>query len=43
MNIMTLNIRGTGETHKVEWIRKLKHTQKVDFIGIQETKGIRSL
>lgn len=38
MNCMSLNIRGVGETHKVEWIRKLKFANNVDFIGLQETR-----
>ena len=38
MNIMTLNIRGIGEPNKIDWVRKLKFTKKIDFIGIQETR-----
>ncbi|XP_023744854.1 uncharacterized protein LOC111893012 [Lactuca sativa] len=38
MNFMTLNIRGIGDSKKIEWIRKLKLTQSIDFICIQETR-----
>lgn len=38
MNALSLNIRGIGESYKVEWIRKLKHVHQIDFIGIQETR-----
>lgn len=35
---MTLNIRGINESRKVDWIRRLKITHKLDFIGVQETR-----
>ncbi|XP_052622324.1 uncharacterized protein LOC128127692 [Lactuca sativa] len=35
---MTLNIRGIGESHKVDWVRKLKFSQNVDFICLQESR-----
>ena len=37
MNVMSLNIRGVSESHKIDWIRDLKSKNKIDFIGIQET------
>lgn len=37
MNCLCLNIRGCGDSHKIEWIRNLKNSHKIDFIGIQET------
>nr|KAJ0222743.1 hypothetical protein LSAT_V11C200067800 [Lactuca sativa] len=37
MNILSINIRGLSQAHKVEWIRELKNKQKVEFIGVQET------
>lgn len=38
MNCLCLNIRGYGETHKIEWIRRLKDSHNIDFIGLQETR-----
>lgn len=38
MNLITLNIRGIGESCKIEWIRDLRQRYKDDFIGIQETR-----
>lgn len=38
MNCMSLNIRGMGEKDKLEWVRRLKTSQKLHFIGIQETQ-----
>lgn len=37
MNCLSLNIRGCGDSHKIDWIRKLKNLYKIDFIGLQET------
>lgn len=37
MNCLSLNIRGIGEEGKVSWVRRLKTTNKINFIGIQET------
>nr|KAJ0216168.1 hypothetical protein LSAT_V11C300131450 [Lactuca sativa] len=37
MNCLSLNIRGCGKTHKIDWIRRLKTSQNVDFIGLHET------
>ena len=31
-------MRGCGEQHKIDWLRRLKNTQKPDFIGLQETR-----
>lgn len=38
MNIMSLNIRGMGDSNKVVWINKIKNAHKIDFIGLQETR-----
>lgn len=38
MNLMTLNIRGIREAKKFDWIRNMKFSQGVDFMGIQETR-----
>lgn len=38
MNALSLNIRGVGESHKVDWIRRLKQVHMIDFIGIQESR-----
>lgn len=38
MNCLSLNIRGCGETHKLDWLRRLKQCQKIDFMGLQETR-----
>nr|KAJ0203195.1 hypothetical protein LSAT_V11C500272210 [Lactuca sativa] len=32
-----LKIRECRETHKIKWVHRLKNSQKVDFIGLQET------
>ena len=37
MNCLCLNVRGCGDSHKIDWIHRLKISQKVDFIGLQET------
>lgn len=42
MNAISLNIRGISEIHKVDWIRKIKMSHKIDFIGIQETHVVDS-
>lgn len=36
MNIIYLNIRGIGESHKVEWVNRLKQNFNLMFCGIQE-------
>lgn len=38
MNIMTLNIRGLGEKHKVDRVCRLQSEHKLCMIGIQESK-----
>lgn len=38
MNLITLNIRGLGEKHNFEWVRRLTNEHKLCMIGIQETK-----
>ena len=38
MNIMTLNIRGLGEKHKVDWVPRLRNLYKLCMICIQESK-----
>ncbi|XP_052623650.1 uncharacterized protein LOC128128957 [Lactuca sativa] len=38
MNLMTLNIRGIGETAKAEWVCRLKRNQRLSLIAIQETQ-----
>lgn len=38
MNFLSLNIRGCGESHKIDWLYKLKHSHKADFICLQETR-----
>lgn len=35
MNCLSLNLRGCGESHKIDW---LKHSHKADFICLQETR-----
>lgn len=37
MNCLGLKIRECRETHKIKWVHRLKNSQKVDFIGLQET------
>ncbi|XP_023758613.1 uncharacterized protein LOC111907053 [Lactuca sativa] len=37
MNCLCLNVRGCGVSHKIDWILRIKNSQKVDFVGIQET------
>lgn len=38
MNCITLDVRGLGEDHKVNWIQTLKYRYKISFFGIQETQ-----
>ncbi|KAL4592069.1 hypothetical protein LXL04_005050 [Taraxacum kok-saghyz] len=38
MNCLSLNIRGCGESHKIEWLQRIKNTQKPDVICLQETR-----
>lgn len=38
MNCITLNVRGVGEDHKVNWIQRLKYIYKISVFGIQETQ-----
>ena len=40
MNLMSLNIRGVSESHKVNWIKELKLKHHIDFVGIQETHQV---
>lgn len=37
MNLLSINIRGFSQSHKVEWIKELKTKQKIDFRSVQET------
>lgn len=37
---MTLNVRGIGEEAKVNWVRRMKHLHKANFVGLQETQLI---
>nr|KAJ0203968.1 hypothetical protein LSAT_V11C500292530 [Lactuca sativa] len=38
MNCLSLNVRGIGETHKVNWVKRLKVRNRSSFVGIQETQ-----
>lgn len=38
MNIMTLNIRGLGEKHKVDWVHRLRMEHNLCMIGILDSK-----
>lgn len=40
MNCLSLNVRGVGETHKVNWVRRLKERYNTPFVGLQETQLI---
>lgn len=35
---MSVNIRGMGEQHKLDWIRRLRQVNKVALVCIQETQ-----
>lgn len=43
MNIVSLNIRGLGETRKRDWVQSLCRLHKASFFGLQETHLDRSL
>lgn len=38
MNLMSLNIRGVGNPHKLDWVNRLRREHKLTFCGIQETR-----
>ncbi|KAJ0519996.1 putative RNA-directed DNA polymerase [Helianthus annuus] len=38
MNILSVNLRGVGNSRKLDWIRGLKTSNKVHFLAIQESK-----
>ncbi|XP_021995662.1 uncharacterized protein LOC110892828 [Helianthus annuus] len=38
MNYLSVNLRGVGDSRKVEWVRGLKTTHGAHFVAIQETK-----
>lgn len=38
MNLVTLNCNGIGRDSKREWIRRICYGNKINFIGIQESK-----
>ena len=38
MNFLSLNIRGAGSSTKMEWVRRLKRTHKLQFLAFQETQ-----
>lgn len=38
MNILSLNIRGVGESVKADWVKGIKTSNGIHFIAIQETK-----
>ena len=38
MNVLSLNIRGMGEPHKLSWLRRLRSEHKLSFCCIQETQ-----
>ncbi|XP_076936084.1 uncharacterized protein LOC143603041 [Bidens hawaiensis] len=40
MNLLSINIRGVGESKKADWIRGLKTCNGAHFVAIQETKAI---
>nr|GEU83518.1 cytochrome P450 [Tanacetum cinerariifolium] len=37
MNLLSLNIRGVGDAHKRNWVRRLCFDHNIKFVGIQET------
>ena len=38
MNLMSLNIRGLRDPHKIEWLKRLTRDCKFSFCGLQETR-----
>lgn len=38
MNILSLNIRGMGNSHKIEWLSRLRKENCFSFCGIQESR-----
>lgn len=38
MNCLSLNTRGLGVDVKTQWVRRLKVTHKINFMGLQETQ-----
>lgn len=38
MNLLSINIRGMGETTKIDWIRRLRQNNKATHMCIQEAQ-----
>lgn len=39
MNLLSLNIRvGVSESHKIDWLKRLKLENRISFGGLQESR-----